>query len=285
MVRFDEEIDEEAIKKLGKNVVKWILIFTGIVFFLALFFGSFYTVSAGERAILLTFGDPDMTPRKEGLHLKIPFVQDVKWMDIKTQKYEADLTAASKDLQDVNTKIAINYHLAAESVPKLYKEIGVDYAISVIQPLEQETNKAVASQFTAEELITKRDSVRQKMKDQLTEKLLPRGIIVEDVSIIDFKFSESFSAAIERKVTAEQDALTAKNKLEQVKFEKEQTIAKAEGEAKAIEIQARAIQVQGGKDYVQLQAIARWNGVLPTFIGGGAVPFINVPLSNEAKTE
>lgn len=271
------EIDRKEL--LRTNLKQWMYGGLIAIFFLVFISGSFYIIRAGERGVLLTFGDPDMTPKTEGLHFKIPIVQTIVKMDIKTQKYEADLTAASKDLQDVNTKIAINYHLVGESVPKIYKEIGLDYASRVIQPLEQETNKATASQFTAEELITKRNQVREEMLKQLREKLAPKGIVVEEVSIINFKFSESFSKAIEEKVTAEQQALTAKNKLEQIKYEAQQRITTATAEAEAIKIQAQAIQSQGGKDYVQLQAIGKWNGVMPTYVGSGAIPFINIPIS------
>ena len=114
-----------------------------------------------------------MNAQTEGLHFMIPIVNGVTIMDVKTQKYEADLSAASKDLQTVKTKIAINYHLAPDTVPVLYKTIGTGYRESVIYPLEQEANKAATAQFTAEELITKRESVREMMKINLQEKLAP----------------------------------------------------------------------------------------------------------------
>lgn len=249
-----------------------------IVFFSFIcIFGTFYTISAGYRGVILTFGKPTMEAMVEGFHVKIPFVQKVIKMNVKTQKYEADLTAASKDLQDVNTKIAINYHIVPEKVPEIYRDIGITYAETVIYPYEQETNKGITSQFTAEELITKRERVREQMKTDLAEKLRPRGIIVEEVSIVNFAFSQSFTQAIEQKVTAEQLALSAKNKLEQIKYEAQQRVTQATAESEAIKIQAQAIQTQGGKDYVQLQAITKWNGVMPTYVGGNAVPFINIP--------
>jgi regulator of protease activity HflC (stomatin/prohibitin superfamily) len=246
------------------------------IFLLIAFFNIFYTVNAGERAVLLTFGKPTMTAIDEGLHVKIPFVQSARIMDVKTQKYEAELSAASRDLQDVKTKIAINYHLIPESVPEIYQLIGISYAEKVIYPLEQETNKMATAQYTAEELITKRDEVREKMKTNLKDKLQPRGIVVEEISIINFDFSPSFTQAIEQKVTAEQNALTAKNKLAQVEYEAKQRVTQAEAEAEAIRIQAQAIQSQGGKDYVQLQAITKWDGKLPTIVTTGVVPFIDI---------
>lgn len=270
-------------KKEPEIELKKTLIKTAVIFFIgfiliSIIFSSFYIINAGERGVLLTLGKPSPEAKGEGLNFKIPLIQSVIKMDVKTQKYEASLTAASSDLQDVTTKIAINYHLSPESVPELYRTIGINFADKVIYPLEQESNKAATARFSAVELVTKREEVRQIMKTTLADKLAPRGIIVEDISIVDFKFSPSFTQAIEAKVTAEQNALQAKNKLEQIKYEAEQRITQAKGEADAIAIQAQAINAQGGKDYVQLQAINKWNGVLPNFMMGnnGAVPFIDI---------
>ena len=252
------------------------LIFVLIVILIILM-NAFYIINAGERGVLLTWGNPDNVPISEGIHFKIPIAQKVVIMDIKTQKYEADLTAASSDLQNVNTKIAINYHLDPKSVPTVYQTIGTDYDIKLIFPLEQESNKAATAQYTAEELITKREQVRTQMENNLRDKLAARGILVESISIIDFAFSPSFTQAIEAKVTAEQNALAAKNKLEQVKYEAEQRVTQAKGEADAIAIQASAINAKGGKDYVQLQAINRWDGQLPkAMLSTGSTPFVDV---------
>ena len=133
------------------------------------------------------------------------------------------------------------------------------------------------AEFTAEELITKRAEVKAFLKEGITTSLATHNIIVEDMFITNFTFSAQFDKAIESKVTAEQDALAAKNKLEQVKFEAEQRVAQARAEAEAIKIQAEAITQQGGQDYVNLKAVEKWNGVLPvTMLPGSSVPFVNI---------
>jgi regulator of protease activity HflC (stomatin/prohibitin superfamily) len=235
--------------------------------------GTFYIIPAGRSGILLTFGKPSMNSVGEGLHVKIPLVQQVIKMDVRTQKYEADASAASKDLQIVTSKIATNYHLIQSDVPKLYREVGVDYPMKIIMPMEQEVVKAVTARFTAEELITKREEVRVEIKQLLTERLAERSIIVEEVSIVNFDFSPEFNRAIEAKVTAEQNALAAKNKLEQVKYEAQQLIAAADGKAQAMSIESKAL--RENPDILQLRAIEKWNGQLPT-VTGGAIPFISI---------
>ena len=240
-----------------------------------LIFGGIYIVPAGKAGVLLTLGKVSPKPIPNGIHVKIQLAQQVVKVNIQTQKYEADASAASQDLQIVTSKIATNYHLEATAVPTLYKDVGLNYATVVIMQMEQEAVKSATAKFTAEQLITKREEVRLEIKALLTERLAPRGIIVEEVSIVNFDFSAQFNNAIEAKVTAEQNALAAKNKLAQVQYEAQQRVTQAKGEADAIAIQASAINSQGGADYVRLQAIGKWNGQLPTFMSGGtSMPFI-----------
>jgi prohibitin 2 len=205
-------------------------------------------------------------------------------MDVRTQKYEAPATAASKDLQVVTATIATNYHIVPEQSPSIFSTLGLGYAETIIKPVEQESVKAITSKFTAEELITKREEVRLEIKVVLEERLRARNIIVEEVSIVNFDFSESFNAAIENKVTMAQNALAAQNKLEQIKFEAQQTeaiaigqknakIATAQGDAEAIRIIDE--QLKTSPTYTEYLKVQRWNGILPQ-VTGGAIPLISV---------
>lgn len=234
-------------------------------------------VGVGERGVKIRLGAVTGDVVGEGIYFRVPLVESVKNMDIKVQKEEADVSAASKDLQTVTSKVALNYHLDPKSVASIYQNIGSDYKARLIDPSVQESVKATTAKFTAEELITKREQVREDIKIELRDKFSTSGIIVDEINIVDFDFSDSFNAAIEAKVTAEQTALAARNKLEQVKFEAQQQIETAKAQAETIRIQAQAINAQGGTDYVNLKAIEKWNGVLPTqMVPGSTVPFINL---------
>lgn len=259
-----------------KEASKWFLIGASIFLILTLGFSTTYTISAGQRGVLLTFGKANDLAITEGLHFKIPFAQQIIKMDVKTQKYEAEASSASQDLQVVKTNVAVNYYLEPETVPRIYREIGIDYQNKIIQPAVQEVVKATTAEFNAEQLITKRPEVKDQIETRLKDRLVEYGINVQNILITNFDFSESFNQAIEAKVTAEQNALAAKNKLEQVKYEADQRVTQAKGEAEAIKIQAEAITAQGGKEYVQLQAISKWDGKMPQFTGGG-LPFISIP--------
>lgn len=274
-----EKGEREITFSLGKIIFVVVL----IIFLLIMAFSSIYTVQAGERAVLLTFGKPDMIAKSEGIHFKIPLVQKAIHMDVKTMKYDAKASSASQDLQIVSTDVAVNYHLSPDSVPTLYRDVGLNYQDKLINPAVQEVVKGTTALYTAEQLITQRPEVKDKIDIALRERLLKYNIMVDTISITNFDFSTSFNQAIEAKVTAEQNALAAKNKLAQVEYEAKQRVTQAQGEAEAIKIQATAIQSQGGKDYVQLQAISKWDGKMPQFVGGGAVPFINIPTTQQAQ--
>ena len=266
---FKDQNDGDVLKKHLKKAIV-------IVVVLIVVFGSFTIVGAGERGVVLTLGRVSDVVFAEGLHFKLPIIQKVEKLDVKTQKEQVDATAASKDLQTVTAKVALNYHLDATKVNRLWQSIGSEYKTRIIDPAIQEAVKAVTAKYTAEELITLRAQVKEDAKLALTERLTKEYIVVDELSIVDFDFSASFNEAIEAKVTAEQNALAAKNKLEQIKYEAEQRVTTAKGEAEAIRIQAQAIQQQGGAAYVNLKAVEKWNGTLPTYMMGDTVPFVNL---------
>lgn len=252
-----------------------IIAYVVIGFFLFnLLLSSFGTIGAGERGVLLQFGAVQDKILDEGLYFKIPFVQKVKKMDVKIQKDEVTASAASKDLQVVSFTIALNYHIDPNLVNKLWQEIGEDYNVRIIAPSIQEAVKAVTAKFTAEELIIKREIVKEATKINLLERLQIRGIIVDEFNIISFEFSRAFNDAIEAKVTAEQLKLKAVRDLERIKIEKEQMIASAQGKAEAIRIEANALKIN--PQVVELRWIEKWDGKTPLYWGGGATPFIGI---------
>ena len=209
----------------------------------------------------------------EGLYVRIPFIERVQKMDVRIQKDEVPASAASKDLQIVTSKIALNYHLDPDSVDKIWQEVGRDYNTRIIAPSIQEAVKAESAKFTAEELITKREEVKEKIKANLAVRLLERSIIVDEFNIIDFEFSAAFNTAIEAKVTAEQLKLKADRDLERIKIEADQKIAEARGKAEAIKIEAQAL--RQNPQVVELRWIEKWDGKVPLY-WGEASPFIGI---------
>lgn len=255
--------------KAGKIIFKIAVGFVALIVVL----GAVGTIGAGERGVLLQFGAVQDKVFNEGLYFKIPFIHKVVKIDVRIQKDEIPASASSKDLQVVTSRIALNYHLDPGSVNKVWQDVGKDYNARIIAPSIQEAVKAVTARFTAEELITRREEVKEQIKLNLADRLLERNIIVDEFNIIDFEFSPAFNEAIESKVKAEQLKLKADRDLERIKIEKEQTIAAAQGKAEAIRIEANAL--RQNPQVVELRWIEKWNGEVPTY-WGGASPFIGI---------
>ena len=254
------------LKKITTRIIIGVLALTLIL-------GTFGTIGAGERGILLQFGAVKDKVFNEGLYFKIPFIQSVVKMDVKIQKDEVPASASSKDLQIVTSKVAINYHLSPNKVNSIWQDVGRDYNSRIIAPSIQEAVKSVTAKFTAEELIVKREEVKDQIKINLAERLIKNNIIVDEINITAFDFSQAFNEAIEAKVTAEQLKLKAEMDLERIKIEASQRVAESEGKATAIRIEAQAL--SANPRVVELRWIEKWDGKTPTY-WGGANPFIGI---------
>jgi len=255
---------------------------------------SVVIVQAGHRGVVLYLGAVENRVLGEGVHFVIPFAEQVVQLEVRTLKYQAEATAASNDLQQVQTVIALNYHLNPADVNKVYQQLGPDYADRVIAPTIQESVKASVAKYNAEELITKRATVKDVIANTIRNSLSAKDIVVETIFITDFKFSDAFSNQVEDKVVAFQKYLTELNNLRGIQVVANQTvvqaqaqakanIAKASGESQAIKIITS--QLRQDPQYLQWQAINRWNGQLPFSLGGqGAVPFFQLPQSQSRSS-
>ena len=220
----------------------------GIALILAsIIFGSFTTVPAGHRGVVIRFSAVTGTILEEGLQAKVPFLDTVVMMDVRTDKYEVAAAAASRDLQDVSTTIALNWRLEPSRTAEIYRTLGMDYAGRITAPAVQEVVKQVTARHRAEDLIVNREMVRNEIAEELTVRLLERGIITEAVSITEFRFNETFVAAVEAKVAAEQAVLQAQFTLEQVKIEAQQREERERGEALA-----RIAKAEGEAEYIRI---------------------------------
>lgn len=252
-----------------KKMTKIIALPVGVIVLLAVLLTCFTVVPAGHTGVVLTFGAVEENVLDEGLHFKVPIVQSVVQMNNRTQKVETDGTASSKDLQIITYSVAVNYHISEESSASLYQNVGKDYGSVIIVPAIQESIKAVTAQFTAEELITKRQAVGDQIKDALSEKINQYGIVVEIFNIVNFDFSEEFNAAVEAKQTAQQNALKAEQDLARIEVEAQQKITQAQAEAESIKLIQEAL--AESPDYVEYVKWSKWNGELPTVMGENGV--------------
>jgi regulator of protease activity HflC (stomatin/prohibitin superfamily) len=261
----------------AKVVVIAVLIVFGLILLTTI--NPFVIVGAGERGVVLRFGAVQDQVLGEGLHFRMPIRDSVIKVDIKVQKAQTHAAAASRDLQQVTTDIALNYHIDPEMANHVYQRIGLDFKARVIDPAVQEAVKAVTAEFTAEQLISERPKVREEIKRLLRDRLSPFHIMVDDFSIINFEFSKEFNRAIEEKQTAEQLALKARRDLDRIRIEAEQQIAKARAEAESLRLQKQEVTselIRLREIEAQVRAVEKWDGRLPGVVGSGTVPFINV---------
>jgi regulator of protease activity HflC (stomatin/prohibitin superfamily) len=277
MVQNIQDVNMGAVKQRLRKPFFFILAIIGIII-LYFVINPFVIVGAGERGVVLNFGAVQESVLGEGLHLRIPIMQKIMKMDVRIHKSQTDAESVSKDLQDTKSTIAVNYHVAPDKANKVYQSIGTEYKARIIDPAVQEVVKAITARYTAVELITQREKIRGEIKDLLNKRLSVYDILVDDFSIVNFRFSQQFEQAIESKQTAEQLAMKAQRDLERIKIEAEQKIASARAEAESLRLQKENVTPQLIKlrqIEASIKAIEKWDGHMPK-ITSNAIPFIDV---------
>ncbi len=257
----------------------------------------FHAVPPGHRGVVVTLGKVKELNLGEGLQFKLPYVQKIVDMKVMLEKEEIQESAASSDLQEITTTLTVHFNVMPSHAWIVYQTMRQDYHGLLLRPVIQEDLKATTAKFTAEELVTTRSELVTKLTEKLRESLLPYGIYVQTVNFVDFQFSAALREAIESKVTAEQDALKAKNILVRIGYEAQQkviqaeadrnaTIIAAEGDARRVEIAAiaeafkviteanavaEAIQLitdQMTPEYAQYLHLMQWDGKYPSTMLG-----------------
>ena len=246
-----------------------------ILLFLAFILRPFAVVNAGERGVVMVFGKVQDRVLGEGLHTIVPVITNVKTLNIRVNKDTFKADAASKDLQKVITEIAVNWRIDPKQVNRIYQQVGEEKDIvnGIMTPAVSEVLKAATAKKTAEEIITKRTELKAEIDNSLKNRLADYGVIVNDVSLVDFSFSPEFSKAIEAKQISEQEAKQAEFIAKKATQEAQAEINRAKGQAEAQRLQRETIT----PELLQKQAIEKWDGRFPTVMGGdGALPFINI---------
>lgn len=247
--------------RIGRIITAVVAVFIFLIFFL----GSFRFVEAGHVGVVTRFSAVNrvVTP---GLVFKFPLIESVHQMETRTQKEQVDAQAASKDLQEVKSTIALNYHLFGSKAVDVFQNVGEDYVERIVAPAMQEAFKATTAKFTAQELIEKREAVKLLAYTELKNRLTKYSIVIDDFNIVNFDFSKEFNSAIEAKQVAQQN-------LERAKLEATTAVTKAQGQADA----QKRLKDSGSlsPEYLEFLALQSWDGKLPLYTNG--TPFISIP--------
>ena len=268
----------------------------GIVILVILFLlmGPFYTVEQGDRAVVLRFGELD-TVTDPGLHIKIPFVDEVKHISVRTQKYQGKQAIYSKDIQGADVTFSINYSLNAAAVADVFSKFNTDYEGRVLVPQVFAKLKDTFGQFNAVDTVQNRQALAQRILNELQDQLTSTGILVESVQIENIDFSDEYERSVEERMKAEVEVARVRQNLEREKINADMIRTKAQGEADArvatAKAEAEQIRLTGlaeaeaikaksqalaqNPHYIQLIEAERWNGVLPqTMLPSSTVPII-----------
>lgn len=233
-------------------------------------------VGPGERGVRITLGKASNEVKEPGAYLWIPFFLGMATVDVQIQKSEIEASAASSDMQEIKTHVAVNWSLSPVKVVETYKSIGDEDRVlnRIISPAVNEAFKSAISKKTAADVLGKRMLLKQEIDDVLKARLASYGVTMNDVSIVNLTFSPEFTKAIEEKQIAEQQAEQAKYDAMKATEEAKAQVNRAKGQAESQQLIKDTITPA----LLQKMAIEKWDGKFPQVMGAQAVPFMNMGL-------
>lgn len=254
-----------------------------------------YTVEQGERGIVLRFGRV-IDVADPGLHLKLPFMDSVQYMSIRTRKIEQKLNIYSKDIQAAQIDISTNFYLAEDSVADIYSQFGTDFARRILIPQLLSKPKDIFGKYNAVDIVQNREKLTTEILTELTRQFENTGINIESIQLENIDFSDEYERSVEERMKAEVEVQKVKQNLEREKLNADMVRTKAKGEAdaqiaaataeaeaiklisqaeaNAIRIKAEALKLNA--DYIKLIEAQQWDGKLPTtMLPSNSVPIVN----------
>ena len=230
-------------------------------------FSSFYTIKSTERGVLSPFGKISSGVIEDGLHVKIPFIQTVKKVNVQQKKFDGTENSYTRDVQTSEVQYTINYDLVRENVNNLIRNVGDDYH-------NRSAMKQAFGNFAATEIVENRDAVRREIESMLRRTLDSNYFVNIQFQLVNIDFDDDFENAIKEKQVAEQQALKAKNVTIQIEEQAKQTKIRAEADAEAIRIKAKAL--ESNPKLVEYEAVQKWDGKMPQYMMGNSLPLINL---------
>ena len=276
---------------------------------LSLALGGFYTVEQGERAVVLRWGAMQNVVSDPGLHFKIPVVDSVTHLEVRTQKAIFDKVATySADVQQSSNRFAVNYRLPEDKVLSVFSSLGINYADRVLTPIILDKSKEIFGKYTAASIVAERAKLGDEVTAAVASAAAQYGIVVEQVQIENIDFTDSFEQAIELAVKAKAEVTQAEQVLRKKEVEAKSIVVQAEananaaraeasgkadalrmqavsqayqvvveGKAKAEYLEAQGKAIRQNPEVIELTKAQHWDGKLPsTMLPGTTVPFLNV---------
>lgn len=232
-------------------------------------------VSPGYAGVKVSLGSVYEKALEPGFYVYNPITTSIHEMNVQTNKYDGKTTTYTKDIQTATLEYTINYNLEPSAAPSVYQTVGVNWADTLIKQVIEGELKSTVGKWDAVDLIGNREKARFDIQEVITTELAKRHVIITNFQITNIDYNKEFEAAVEAKVTAVQRAAEAQNKTVQIQEEAKQTVIKATADANAMKIKSDAL--SQNKSLVAYEAVLRWDGKLPTIVGGSQL--LNTPAS------
>ncbi|MDA0617535.1 MAG: prohibitin family protein [Proteobacteria bacterium] len=259
-----------------------------LVFIAAGIFVSFKVIDTRERGIVKVMGKISQEPLQPGINFAIPFVSQIRTVDVTNTRYEMEhVKIYTKDQQRAMLDIVANYHIMPNNVVKLYEDLGFldKFAVenTLMLPVLKSTITNELGQWTAAEVISNKEKIGQNILANLQKEVAKKSLInFINFEIVNINLDDEYERAVRQKVVAEQNAQKALNDTKRIQEETRQRLISAEGEAKAMKIKSDALSQNRGlieyeKVQVERERVAKWNGQMPTtMLGSNATPLVNL---------
>lgn len=247
---------------------------------------GYQTVDTGHRGVETRFGKVVSDSLPEGLYWYNPFTSDVVQIDTRVQKWDGTTTAYTRDVQQASVLFTLNYRLDPTKAHIVFQTVGTEWAQKLVGQVLHESIKREFGQHEAVDIVAQRDKASRAIEAEVIAKLADRNVVVTGFQLTNIDYTKEFEHAVEAKVIAQQKAIEEQNRTVQMQELANQQIVKAKGnaestilnaKAEAESIRIRATALEQNAKLVEWEAVQKWNGQMPTYMMGGAVPFIQIP--------
>lgn len=233
-------------------------------------------VDTGHRGVQVRFGEVDEKAGSlpEGLYFYNILTTSIKEMDVRVLRSEGTANTYTKDVQQADIKYVVNYHLDPNAAHTMYKTVGVNWYTALVPQAVEGIMKQVVGHYDAVDLIEHRGKATEEIQRAIAESLKPKLVIIDRIELVNIQYHKAFEKAVEEKVVAVQRAVEEKNRTVQVQEQAKQQVISATAAAESMRIRANAL--ASNPKLVEYEAVQKWDGKMPQYMLGGALPFISI---------